>query len=214
MRRIVVTEHLTLDGVMQAPGDVDEDRRGGFEHGGWHTPYFDQDFMELVGPSIAQTDAYLFGRWTFESMASYWSEVPAGDAFGDTLNGTPKYVVSSTLQEPLGWRNSELLRGDLVEVVGEIKERPGGDIAVLGSGQLVRSLLQHRLVDELLLTIDPLVLGTGRRLFAGVDTMQRFELVDARPTSTGVLVATYRPSSGEAGEPGASRGTSGQEPSR
>lgn len=194
MRKLIVAEQLSLDGVMQAPGDPDEDRSGGFEHGGWHMPYFDDVALADIGASIAETDAYLFGRRTYEIMAGYWPNAPEDDMFAATLNGAAKYVASTTLEEPLEWKKSTLLRGDVVEAVAALKREPGKVITVLGSGELARTLLRHGLVDELSLMIDPLVLGTGKRLFEPDGRRFPLELVDAKTTSTGVIMATYRPS--------------------
>jgi dihydrofolate reductase len=193
MRKIIVVEHLTLDGVMQAPGHPDEDRSGGFEHGGWHNAYFDEDFMEVAGEGIGRTDAYLFGRRTYESMERFWADAPDGDPFGDTLNNSQKYVVSSTLPAQLSWRNSTLLNGPLGTAVKGLKASAGQDICVLGSGRLVRALLGEGLVDELLLTIDPLLLGTGARLFGAEHGRVELELISSVVTGSGVLVGTYRP---------------------
>lgn len=194
MRKLIVTEQLTLDGVMQAPGDPDEDRRGGFEHGGWHLPYFDEVFMEMAGESMSRTVGFLFGRRTYEVMARFWPHAAADDPFAVVLNGTPKYVASTTLHEPLDWEKSTLLEGNVAEAVKALKQEPGeGHLVVLGSGELVRSLMPHDLIDEYVFTIDPLVLGSGHRLFDGVGGRFPLQLVEVTPTSTGVIVATYRP---------------------
>jgi dihydrofolate reductase len=192
MRELIAVEHVTLDGVVQAPGHPDEDRRGGFEHGGWHAAYVDEEFARIAGQRIAATDAYLFGRWTYEKMARFWADVPEGDIFGDTLNRTTKHVVSSTLDEPLTWRNSSLLQGEAPQAVKELKAQPGGTICLLGSGQLLRTLLEHGLVDRLLLTIDPIVLGSGTRLFEAGHGPCALELEETLGTSNGVIVASYR----------------------
>ncbi len=193
MGKLVVAEQLSLDGVMQAPGDPDEDRSGGFPHGGWHMPYFDEVAGEAIGASLAATDAFLFGRRTYEIMARYWPHAPADDPFTAVMNGTPKHVASTTLAEPLGWEKSTLLTGDVVDAVRALKAEPGGNIVILGSGQLVRSLLPHGVIDELSLMIDPLVLGSGARLFPAEGVRTNLRLVDCTPTSTGVIMATYRP---------------------
>jgi dihydrofolate reductase len=193
VRKIVVAEQLSVDGVMQAPGDPDEDRSGGFAHGGWHMPYFDDVAARVVSEAIGQTDAFLFGRKTYEIMARYWPNAPEGAPFADTMNGMTKYVVSTTLEGPLAWKNSTLLKGDVAEAVGALKRQPGKNIAVLGSGQLVRTLMQHDLVDEYGLMIDPLVLGSGKRLFEDGGRRIPLRLVDSKTTSTGVLLATYQP---------------------
>lgn len=194
MRKLVVNEHLTVDGVMQAPALPDEDRSGGFEHGGWHVPYVDASFMRLVGGAIGQTDAYLFGRRTYEVMARFWPNAPADDLFAQTLNNTPKYVASTTLTEPLSWQGSTLLRGDLLDAVRALKAQPGGTISVLGSGVLVRELTRLDLVDEYRLMIDPLLLGAGKRLFDHTGPRRPLRLIDVATTDVGVVVLRYEPS--------------------
>ncbi|MGH8873107.1 MAG: dihydrofolate reductase family protein [Acidimicrobiia bacterium] len=192
MRKLIVAEGLALDGVMQAPGHADEDRSGGFEHGGWQMPYFDEVAGAEVAKSIAETGAFLFGRKTYEIMAAHWPNVPEGDMFADALNGLPKHVASTTLEEPFSWANSTLLQGDVADAVAALKSEPGGNIVVLGSGRLVQTLMQHDLVDEYRLMIHPLVLGTGKRLFEEVGQWRSLRLVDSRTTTTGVLLATYQ----------------------
>lgn len=193
MRRLVVSEFLTLDGVMQAPGSPDEDRSGGFEHGGWQMGFGDDVQMHNIGEAVARTDAYLFGRRTYQIMAAHWPHQPATDFFASVLNPRPKYVVSRTLREPLEWQNSTLISSDVPAAIRRLKEQPGGDISVLGSGELVQTLIAHDLVDEFALMINPLVLGTGKRLFRDGLAPARFRLIDATPTSTGVVMARYAP---------------------
>jgi dihydrofolate reductase len=193
MRKLVVAEGLTLDGVMQAPGDPDEDRSGDFAHGGWQMPYFDEVAAEAVGKSMAETGAFLFGRRTYEIMAAYWPNAPEGDMFADVLNGTPKHVASKTLEEPLAWANSSLLGEDVPTAIRELKEEEGGTIVVLGSGNLVQTLIQHDLIDEYALMIHPLVLGTGKKLFEdGLDKVS-LRLLSSMTTTTGVVFASYAP---------------------
>jgi len=193
MRKLVVAEGLTLDGVMQAPGHPDEDRSGGFDHGGWQMPYFDEVAGEAVGKSMAETGAFLFGRRTYEIMAAHWPNVPKGDMFADVLNGMPKYVASTTLQEPLAWANSKLLGEDIPTAIKALKEENGGNIVVLGSGHLVQTLIEHDLIDEYALMIHPLVLGTGKRLFEdGLDKVC-LRLLGSMMTTTGVVYASYAP---------------------
>ena len=156
MAKLVVVEQLSLDGVMQAPGGPDEDRSGGFKHGGWAMPYFDEVAGEAAGKSMSETAAFLFGRKTYEIMAAYWPNQPEGDMFANVLNGLPKYVASTTLDEPLAWSGSNLLKGDVAKAVAALKEELDGNIVVLGSGQLARTLMEHDLVDEYGLTIHPL----------------------------------------------------------
>ena len=192
MRRIIAVEFLSLDGVMQAPGDPDEDRSGGFEQGGWFVPYFDDILGTSATQGIAETDAFLFGRTTYESMARYWPNAPEGDPIADAMNGYAKYVASTTLEEPLEWKNSTLLKGDLAEAAAGLKREPGKNIAVLGSGQVVRTLMKHDLVDEYRLMIAPLLLGSGKRLFDDGGRIP-LRLVDSTPTGTGVIIGVYRP---------------------
>jgi dihydrofolate reductase len=193
MAKLVVVEMLSLDGVMQAPGGPDEDRSGGFEHGGWAMPYFDQVAGEEAGKSMAETGAFLFGRKTYEIMAAYWPNHPDDDIFSNVLNSLPKYVASTTLDEPLAWSGSTLLKGDVAEAVAALKEEQVGNIVVLGSGQLARTLMEHDLVDEYGLTIHPLLLGPGKRLFDEAGAMRPMRLVDSKISTTGVILATYRP---------------------
>jgi len=148
MGRIILNTNLTLDGVMQAPGRPDEDTRGGFEHGGWGQPYFDDVMEQKAAEGMAGTEAFLFGRRTYEDFASVWPSMPADNPFAVVLNDRPKYVASTTLREPLPWANSTLLEGDLGEAVVALKERQEKDIVVLGSGELARSLMEHGLVDR------------------------------------------------------------------
>lgn len=190
MRRVAVTEHLTLDGVMQAPGRPDEDARGGFEHGGWAVPNNDEVMGRVMGEGMAQGGSLLFGRRTYEDFYGFWPH-QKDNPYTEVLNNAEKFVASRTLTDPLPWNNSTLLKGDAAEAVKELKEQPGKDIGVLGSGELVQSLIRHQLVDEYLLMIHPLVLGSGRRLFPeGVHSSLR--LVDSVTTTTGVVIASYR----------------------
>jgi dihydrofolate reductase len=195
MRRLVVHNSVTLDGVMQAPARPDEDRRDGFEHGGWATPYFDRVMMEDAGKGMSGDGAMLFGRVTYEDFASVWPNRPADDPFAAKLNRSPKYVVSRTLKPPFPWQGTTLLSGDAPEAVRALKAEDGPDLAILGSGELIRSLLSHDLIDEIHLLIHPLVLGSGRRLFGGDGDLARFELTDSQASTTGVILATYRPTS-------------------
>ena len=191
MRTLRIVEFLSLDGVLQAPGDPEEDTEGGFRHGGWQRPYFDDVLGESAAKGMAETDAYLFGRKTYEKMASYWPNAPADDPFGRHLNSTRKYVASRTL-ETVDWDNSELVRGDVADEVAKLKEQPGRNIAVLGSGDLVQTLIEHGLVDEYYLVVFPIVLGSGKRLFRDADEAKKLRLVESQPTSTGGVILTYR----------------------
>ena len=198
MSRLVVNENLTLDGVMQSPAGPDEDRRDGFEHGGWAPPYFDQVMADVAAEGMAKGGAMLFGRRTFEQFASFWSTQPDDNPFAAVLNDRQKYVASRTLEEPLSWSNSTLLQGDAMEAVAELKEQPD-DLVVLGSGELVGSLMRAGLVDEYVLLIHPLVLGSGRRLFPDGGASTALRLVDTKTTTTGVVIATYQPAEPTAG---------------
>jgi dihydrofolate reductase len=191
--KIVVINHLSLDGVMQAPGRSDEDTRGGFEHGGWSPPYGDAVMREAMGGRLAQSGGLLLGRRTYEDLLGYWNTQP-DSPFTDALNNAPKYVVSRTLAGPLPWPNSTVLKGDVADAVGDLKARPGRDLHILGSGAVIQSLMRHDLIDEYMLTIHPLVLGTGRRLFADGGPVIALRLIDSTTTSTGVVIATYQPS--------------------
>jgi dihydrofolate reductase len=201
MARVVVTEHLTLDGVMQAPGRADEDERGGFEHGGWGLPYGDRVMSEVLGAGMARDGALLLGRRTYEDFASFWPK-QKDNPFTPLLNQRRKYVASTTLTEPLPWPNSTLLAGDAAEAVAELKARVEGHLSVLGSGELVQSLMRRDLVDKYLLMIHPLVLGSGRRLFTEPGTFAALRLVDSTVTTTGVVIATYQPADRTAGQAG------------
>lgn len=191
--KVIVSEFLSLDGVMQAPGDPDEDRSGGFAHGGWQRPYFDDVAGGLVFEAMAETGGFLFGRRTYEIMAAFWPSQPDDDPFAAILNGLPKYVASTTLSEPLEWRNSTLLHGDVAKAVAELREQPGKNLVVLGSGELVQTLMENDLVDEYGLMINPIVLGSGKRLFRDGSSNRSLRLVDSKTSSTGVLIATYEP---------------------
>lgn len=193
MSRLTVVNFLTLDGVMQAPGHADEDRRGGFEHGGWQGRYGDQVMGEYMGRDIAAAagGSMLFGRRTYEKMAAVWPHAPADNPFTDVMNKRRKYVCSTTLSEPLEWNNSTLLKGDAAVSVAKLKARDDGDIVILGSGELIRSLMPHRLIDEYVLPIHPVVMGTGIRMFDGA--YAELELVESVPTTTGVIITRYAP---------------------
>ena len=191
MSRIVVINNVTLDGVMQAPGRPDEDRRGGFERGGWAAGYGDEVMGRVMGERMARPGALLLGRRTYEDFASYWPK-QTDNPFTPVLNERRKYVASTTLTEPLPWSNSTLLEGDAAQAVARLKQQGEDDLAVLGSGELIRSLLPHDLIDEYLLTIYPLVLGSGRRLFPEDGATAKLRLVDCTTTTTGVLIVTYQ----------------------
>ena len=190
MRKIVVFISLTLDGVMQAPGRPDEDTRGGFKHGGWAVPYSDAVTGNMAGQSMASTGGILLGRRTYEDFFSFWPK-QKDNMFTEVLDNTQKYVASKTLKEPLDWRNSTLLGGDASDAVARLKQHDGKNLVVLGSGELVQALMRSNLVDEYVLLIHPLVLGSGRRLFADGGSLVNLRLVDSKVTTTGVMIGTY-----------------------
>jgi len=194
MRKIIAFESLSLDGVMQAPGRADEDERGGFGHGGWAIPYADEAMGRAAGESMATTGAILLGRRTYEDFYSVWP-ARADNPYTQVLNNTLKYVASTTLKEPLPWMNSKLLEGDAASAVAKLKEEPGKDIVVLGSGQLIESLRRSNLIDQYVLLIHPLVLGSGRRLFND-GSGAHLRLTDMKTTTKGVVIATYQPETG------------------
>lgn len=195
MSRIVVMNHVTLDGVMQGPGRADEDTRGGFRHGGWGGRTGGPPDGALQSAMSGRMEAgggltgWLFGRRTYEDLLGYWNQQP-DSPFGPMLNDTPKYVVSSTLADPLPWPNSTLVRGDVAQAVGALKEHTDGALGIMGSGELIGSLMAADLIDEFLLMIHPFVLGSGRRLFPDkLDISLR--LIESATSSTGVLIAAY-----------------------
>jgi dihydrofolate reductase len=191
MGKIVVVENLSLDGVMQAPGRADEDTRGGFARGGWAVPYNDAVKGRIMAHGMAEAGPLLFGRRTYEDFFQVWPK-RKDNPFTAVLDSAPKYVASTTLREPLPWQNSTLIAGDLAAAVARLKQEAKKDIVVMGSGRLVQSLLRSDLVDELVLLIHPLVLGAGRRLLAEEGPCAALRLVSAEPTTTGVVIATYR----------------------
>jgi dihydrofolate reductase len=188
MRKVVVCTNVSLDGVMQSPARPDEDRRNGFERGGWAAPYA---AMTHAGHVFGTSDALLFGRRTYEDFYNVWPK-RTDSPFTPWLTGVKKYVASRTLAEPLPWANSALLR-DPVADVSALKQQPGKDILVMGSGALVRSLMGTRVIDEFVLLIHPLVLGGGTRLFADAGPFVDLTLASSTTTPTGVVIATYHP---------------------
>jgi dihydrofolate reductase len=190
MRKINVTNNVTLDGVMQAPGGKEEDIRNGFKQGGWAAPYNDDVKMKMMGRGMARRGALLFGRHTYEHFFKVWPG-RTDNPFTEVLDNTQKYVVSRTLKEPLPWKNSTLLAGDAEETVAALKNEPGVDLTILGSGELVRSLVRRNLIDQFVLLIHPLILGAGQRLFDHDGTLAKFKLAESVPTTTGVIIATY-----------------------
>ena len=193
--RVVVSEFMSLDGVVQAPGGPQEDTSGGFRHGGWSMPYFEPEVMgSVIGEFAARSQALLQGRRTYQVSSTAWPE-RGGDPFADWVNSAQKYVVSDTLSvEDLTWDPTTIIRvADLVRTVSELRAEPGGDVYVYGSLTLVRALLAAQLVDELVLMIEPITLGGGKRLFPDDGEARRFALVAAETSSTGVQVCRYRP---------------------
>jgi dihydrofolate reductase len=191
MRRVIVFMSLTLDGVIQAPARADEDVRGGFAHGGWALPYADPIMGQAAAESGATTGAILLGRRTYEDFYAVWPH-RKDNPYTEVLNNTLKYVASTTLKEPLPWMNSKLLEGDAAGAVARLKHEPGKDMVVLGSGVLVESLMRNNLIDEYMLLIHPLVLGSGRRMF-NEGCAAPLRLIDSKTTTKGVVIATYVP---------------------
>jgi dihydrofolate reductase len=189
MRKLIVSEFMSLDGVVQAPGGQDEDRDGGFEHGGWTMPYWHDDIGASFGALMQDVDAFLLGRRTYEIHGNAFEPMPPGDPFGDLMNAPKKYVVSRTLQAPI-WRHTTIIRDQVVEAVRALKAEPGGTIITDGSSQLVPTLLAHDLVDELHLLLYPVTLGGGKRIWP-VDARTGFTLRSATPYPTGVVGLHY-----------------------
>lgn len=192
MSRIVVFNSVTLGGVMQAPARPDEDPRGGFQHGGWAVPYSDAVIGSFAGESMATGGGLLFGRRTYEDLYSVWPK-RTDNPYTEILNNSPKYVVSTTMKEPLPWQNSTLLKGEAADSVAKLKQQPGKDLVILGSGQLIQTLVRHNLIDEYFLLIHPLILGSGRRLFADGGALSKLRLISSKATPKGVLLTRYQP---------------------
>ncbi len=193
--QIIVTDFMTLDGVVQAPGGSEEDTDGGFAHGGWSQPFFDVDVMgPVIGELLERSDALLYGRRTWQGMAAAWPG-RAGDPFADQMNAITKYVASRTLgQDDLHWSNSHLLDpADAIGAVRELREREDGTAQIWGSATLTQQLIAADLVDEYVLMIEPILVGGGKRLFPDDGVARTLELVDAVPAGTGTVVCTYRP---------------------
>ena len=195
--KLTTVTHVSVDGVMQGLGGPDEDRRGGFERGGWALPLFnvDKEGTTYVGEVFARADTFLFGRRTYEIFAGSWGtwEDPGDSPIWTALNTKPKYVASNTLTEP-GWADTTVLSGDLEAAIGELKAKPGGEMQVHGSGNLIRWLLDKGLVDEIILLTYPMVIGQGTRLFPDAGPDAALELVESRSTAAGVTIQVYRPS--------------------
>jgi len=189
MRKLIVSEFISLDGVIQAPGGKDEDRDGGFEHGGWTMPYWHDDIGAAFFALMQDVDALLLGRRTYVTHAEAFEPMAPGDPFGDLMNTPKKYVVSQTLEKGI-WRNTTIIRGNVIESVRELKSQPGKSIATDGSSQLVHALLEHDLVDELHLLLYPVILGSGKRLLpTGVN--RAFTLKSTKPYPSGVVGLHY-----------------------
>jgi dihydrofolate reductase len=189
MRKVIVNNNLTLDGLMQAPGRPDEDLRGSFQHGGWALPYNDAVKGKVMAEGMARGGDL---RRTYEDFFKVWPK-RKDNPITEVLNSARKYVASTTLKEPLPWQNSIPLAGDAADTVARLKQEPGHDLVILGSGELVRSLMRRNLIDQFILLIHPLLLGSGRRLFTDDRTFAKLRLVDSVPTTTGVMIATYQP---------------------
>jgi dihydrofolate reductase len=194
MRRVIVNEFLSLDGVAQAPGAADEDTTCGFEHGGWHMRYFDDISQKWVLEGLTQAGGFLLGRRTYEIFVAYWPNAPEEEqVIARPLNTLPKYVASTTLTEPLGWQNSKVLQGDIAQAVTALKREDGADLHVIGSTNLVQTLIEHDLVDEFRVMIDPVTLGGGKRIFRDDGALRPLRLVDGQVTTTGAFLASYAP---------------------
>lgn len=191
MSRVVAIEHLTLDGVYQAPARPDEDRREGFAHGGWAIATTTPEIQGIIGARMGRDWSLLVGRVTYEDLAGVWPRMPE-NPISTALNNAQKFVVSNTLAAPLSWQNSTLLRGDGADETARLRREHEKTLVIFGSGTLVQSLMRRDLVDELVLQIHPLVLGSGRRLFAHDDTVARLRLVEGVPTTKGAIVAVYQ----------------------
>jgi dihydrofolate reductase len=190
MGQIIVTNHVTLDGVMQAPGRPDEDTSGGFAHGGWAAPRTDDVMAGELAKGMADPGPLLLGRRTYEDFYGFWPN-QTDNPYTEVLNNTQKYVVSTTLSEPLPWANSTLIPGDVVAAVSDLKQRSEHNIGILGSGELITTLQRAGLIDRYVLMIHPLVLGGGKRLFADDGASAELRLANSVTTTTGVLIATY-----------------------
>ncbi|HEV8653641.1 MAG TPA: dihydrofolate reductase family protein [Actinomycetes bacterium] len=194
MRRVIVQEWMALDGVVQAPGAADEDTTGGFEHGGWHLRYFDDLSQKWVVETLTGAGGFLLGRRTYEGFAAHWPNASEEEqVVAEPLNTKPKYVASRTLTEPLEWQNSTVLRGDVAKAVVALKQEDGDDLLVIGSSELVQTLIEHDLVDEFRVMIDPLVVGGGKRIFRDDGALRPLRLLDSKVTTTGAILATYAP---------------------
>jgi dihydrofolate reductase len=195
MRKVIVNEFMTLDGVVQGPSSPTEDLTGGFVQGGWHARHtVDETFRRWAVENLAGAGGFLFGRRTYEIFAAHWPNAsPEEQVLAEPLNTRPKYVASTTLAEPLAWQNSALLGPDVATAVAALKRKQGGDLLVIGSTELVRTLLEHGLVDELRVMIDPVIVGGGKRLFPNDGALRTLRLSNSTVTTTGAIIATYVP---------------------
>jgi dihydrofolate reductase len=191
MRKVIANEWMSLDGVIQSAGS-DDDTTGGFKHGGWHLPYFDEIAQRWVVEGYQSAGGFLFGRRTYELLAGYWPNASEEEqAIARPLNELPKYVATRKLSDPLEWDNAHVLQGDVVEAVRALKEEDGGDLHLVGSSRLTQTMVERGLVDVFRLMIDPLVLGGGKRFLPGDGVMKKLRLVDSQVTTTGAILATY-----------------------
>jgi dihydrofolate reductase len=192
MGKLIVTEWMSLDGVVQAPSLPDEDTSGGFAHGGWHLPYFDDVSRGWVEKNLARAGGFLLGRRTYETFAAYWPKASEEEkSVSQPLNTQPKCVASTTLTGPLAWQHSTVVTGDLGKAISELKQQDGGDLLVIGSAGLVPALVDLGLVDEFRLMIDPVILGGGKRFLRDDGVLRQLRLVDSQVTTTGAILATY-----------------------
>lgn len=190
-RKIIVSEFISLDGVIQAPGGAEEDTDGGFAHGGWTVPYWHDDIGEHFSETMSRCDTFLLGRKTWQIHGGAFEPMPVGDPFGDLMNNMPKFVVSTTLQSAAAWRNSTIINRDVIEEIGQLKQQAGKDIIVDGSSMLVRALAKHNLVDEYGLLVYPVVLGGGKRIFPE-GLRLNLQLIDSKAFPSGVTLLRYQ----------------------
>lgn len=190
MRKLMITTFVSLDGVMQGPGGADEDRDGGFEHGGWSVPHFGPDLIQRMTTLVRRADALLVGRRTYDIFAANWPLAEADDPIGSKMNSVRKYVASRTL-DTVSWQNSTLLTGDVAEAVARLKQEGDGEIQVHGSGDLIQTLIEHDLVDEFHVLVFPVLIGSGKRLFGKGTVPAGLRLVDTATSDSGVVISTY-----------------------
>src|SRR5713226_2279308 len=195
MRKVVVSEFVTLDGVMEDPGGAEK-----FEHGGWTMPYGNEEIGKFKFDELFASDALLLGRVTYQGFAAAWPSRTDEAGFAERMNGLPKYVVSTTLEE-VEWNNAKLIKGNVAEEVSKLKQQPGQDILIAGSGDLVHTLMQHDLIDEYRLMVHPVVLGSGKRLFRDGTDKKVLRLIDTKTFSSGVVILSYQPAGKEQNNP-------------